>query len=774
MIKINFFKILLVVISVSLAPVLSTSAAIVETTNGEIDKSFAAPTVSSITLSGTPVSSASSVDFIVTFSEAVTGVDLSDFVIDTSAGVSASLSSISGSGTTYTITVNSISGHGTVSIDLKAAGTGIINAATESIIGGYTAGVAHAVGSAFDVSKAIFDGEEDVFSVASEETDPRALAFNADGTKMFVSGLSGQDINEYSLSKAYDVSTAAYAGDGERITGIPVGTPAAMAFNPDGTILHVLLFSPNKIVRYFLSTGFDISSVTSSITTDLIISPSPPRSLAFNHDGTKLSIIGNNTDATKDEIHVYNLSTPFNYGSLSSITQGAFSVTAQETAPVSMAFNSSGTKMFVLGNELRDISEYNLSIPFDVATAVYAGDLELFSVASEESAPRSMAFSADGTKMYIMGRNGDDVNEYSLAPPVITGAVAGQAVSDNVNISPFSSITVADPNGDNVSATITLDVNAKGILSGAGLTGTGPYSLASTDAASLQAALRALVFNPTDDRVALNNSETTTFTLVVSDGTFTDTDNRTTVVSTARGAEVAISSAAVSPTNTFSITITFNEAVTGFLESEITVGNGTASAFNAVSTTVYTATITPAANGVVTVDINADVAQDVSTYGNQAAAQFSITADITSPTITSVSVPANATYKTGDNLNFTINTSENVTVNTGSGVPSLAVTIGSTVRQATFDSGSGTQALAFRYQVVSGDEDTNGIVIGTLDLNSGTMKDVAGNDLVLALNSVGSTTSVLVDGVLPSTTSFTRKTPVGQATNADQVVFLAT
>ncbi|WP_445772154.1 Ig-like domain-containing protein, partial [Rheinheimera sp.] len=269
-------------------------------------------------------------------------------------------------------------------------------------------------------------------------------------------------------------------------------------------------------------------------------------------------------------------------------------------------------------------------------------------------------------------------------------------------------------------------------------------------------------------------SETTTFTLVVSDGTFTDTDNRTTVVSTARGAEVAISSAAVSPTNTFSITITFNEAVTGFLESEITVGNGTASAFNAVSTTVYTATITPAANGVVTVDINADVAQDVSTYGNQAAAQFSITADITSPTITSVSVPANATYKTGDNLNFTINTSENVTVNTGSGVPSLAVTIGSTVRQATFDSGSGTQALAFRYQVVSGDEDTNGIVIGTLDLNSGTMKDVAGNDLVLALNSVGSTTSVLVDGVLPSTTSFTRKTPVGQATNADQVVFLAT
>ena len=42
----------------------------------------------------------------------------------------------------------------------------------------------------------------DSFSVASQESNPAAVAFNNDGTKMFVIGFSGDDVNEYTLSSA--------------------------------------------------------------------------------------------------------------------------------------------------------------------------------------------------------------------------------------------------------------------------------------------------------------------------------------------------------------------------------------------------------------------------------------------------------------------------------------------------------------------------------------------------------------------------------------------
>ncbi|MDX1537089.1 DUF4347 domain-containing protein, partial [Arsukibacterium sp.] len=133
---------------------------------------------------------------------------------------------------------------------------------------------------------------------------------------------------------------------------------------------------------------------------------------------------------------------------------------------------------------------------------------------------------------------------------------------------------------------------------------------------------------------------------------------------------------------------------------------------------------------------------------------FSITvADNIAPTVASVTVPANATYTAGQNLDFTVNTSENVTVNTGGGTPQIAITIGSITRQAVYVSGSGSSAILFRYTVQAGDNDTNGIAIGTLAANGGTLRDAAGNNVNTTLNSVGSSSSVLVDALAPGTPS---------------------
>ena len=92
---------------------------------------------------------------------------------------------------------------------------------------------------------------------------------------------------------------------------------------------------------------------------------------------------------------------------------------------------------------------------------------------------------------------------------------------------------------------------------------------------------------------------------------------------------VTIGTTASAPVNRpFPISITFSEVVTGFALDDLIVGNGGASELqgNAAS---YTATVTPAASGPVTIDIPAGAAQDTAGNPSVASTQFSITADLT-------------------------------------------------------------------------------------------------------------------------------------------------
>ena len=81
------------------------------------------------------------------------------------------------------------------------------------------------------------------------------------------------------------------------------------------------------------------------------------------------------------------------------------------------------------------------------------------------------------------------------------------------------------------------------------------------------------------------------------------------------------------------ITVTFTENVTGFTASDISVTNGTLSAFAATDGKTYTATLTPTASGVVTLNIAAGTANDSAGNPSAAATAFSITFDNTSPTV---------------------------------------------------------------------------------------------------------------------------------------------
>ena len=143
--------------------------------------------------------------------------------------------------------------------------------------------------------------------------------------------------------------------------------------------------------------------------------------------------------------------------------------------------------------------------------------------------------------------------------------------------------------------------------------------------------------------------------------------------------------------------------------------------------------------------------------------------DRVAPVVNSVAVPANATYRTGQNLDLIVNFSERITPDTLGGTPRIPVTLdtGGTVF-AYLRPGSDVSTLTFRMTIAAGQLDANGITVGnTIDLNGGALRDAVGNDLTPALNNMGSTAGVLVDAVAPLAVSLTRADP--SPTNASSV-----
>ena len=253
----------------------------------------------------------------------------------------------------------------------------------------------------FDVSTAVF---VDATSVSSEESEPQGMAFSSDGAKMFVVGFVGGDINEYTLPTAFDASTATFV-DATSVSSEET-TPSGMAFSSDGAKMFVTGYGGGDINEYALSTAFDASTATFVDAFSVSSQETFPTGMAFSSDGAKMFVVGSDGD----DVNEYALSTAFDASTATFVD--ATSVSSQETAPTGMAFSSDGAKMFVVGSIGDEINEYALSTAFDASTAAFAD--VTFSVSSQENAPTGMAFSSDGAKMFVIGTQGDDVNEYDL------------------------------------------------------------------------------------------------------------------------------------------------------------------------------------------------------------------------------------------------------------------------------------------------------------------------------------------------------------------------
>ena len=237
------------------------------------------------------------------------------------------------------------------------------------------------------------------FSVNAQENQPRGITFNTDGTKMFIVGTQGDDVNEYTLSTGFDLSSTVTFVDSFAVTQCP--NPTAVKFNTDGTKMFVTGVGNSNVHEYALTTGFDVS--TASFTqTKVITVDNDMFGLDFKPDGTKMYLTGNQNDS----IYEFNLSSAFDISTATFVHDKYLRDIDDE--PFGIEFNTDGTRIFVVGTKGNGVDEYTLSTPYDISTMTHMG---FFFIGGN---PSGIHINPAGTKMFIVGNQSDLVKSYDL------------------------------------------------------------------------------------------------------------------------------------------------------------------------------------------------------------------------------------------------------------------------------------------------------------------------------------------------------------------------
>jgi hypothetical protein len=165
--------------------------------------------ISSITRVNPSPSNQTTLDYQVQFNKNVTSLLTSDFAITTTGTATASIASITGAGSTYTVTVNAIAGDGTVRLDLNDADNSITDdTATPLTVTVFTSGELYTI-------------DNTPATVSSFTCNSSANILN--GTSAFTCDLT--------LNESIDANTLAL-GDFS-VAGGSVGTPSIDSFAPN-------------------------------------------------------------------------------------------------------------------------------------------------------------------------------------------------------------------------------------------------------------------------------------------------------------------------------------------------------------------------------------------------------------------------------------------------------------------------------------------------------------------------------------------------------------
>jgi len=714
------------------------------------------PTVSTIVPAGTNPNNASSEQFTVTFSESVTGVDNTDFTVIAGNTVADTGISVTGSGTTWTVTVNGVTGDGTLGLNLHSSGTGITDLAGNAISGGFT-GQAYTVDHTAPTVSTITalgtdpnNANSDQFQVVFSESVQNVVAGDFALTTTNTPGgtaLTDSGISVTGSGTTWTVTVNGVAGDGTlrldlkpNDTGITdlAGNGATAAFT--GGDVYTIEHTPPIVTVTTSEASINAASAPATIT--FTFSEAVSGFVAGDVTATGGTISGLTATANPDVYTAtFTPSAGFTAGASVSVTANSYSdlagnlgsagtiafsedtqppivtVTTNEasinaaSAPATITFTfSEAVSGFVAGDISAiggTISGLAVTANPDVYTATFTpsagftggGSVSVTAssysdLAGNPGSAGTIAFGEDTQSPSVTVTTNEAAINASSAPATITFTFS-EAVSGFV----AGDITATGGTISGLAVTANPDVYTATFTPSAGFTGAGSVSVTA---------------NSYSDPAGNPGSGGTA-------GFSEDTRPPTVSVTADRTAFLAGQTALV--------TFTFSEAVSSFALSDTTFSGGTLS--NLVqdihNADVYTATFTPNATNTETGSVQVNAASYTDLAGNNGAGSNALgfTGDTLAPTATAVAQPSSGTEFYDNMVQITLTFAEAITL--AGSTPALALNDGGT---ATYDAAAtaalnNPDKLVFDYTVGSSDSNISSLAI--TGLAHGTITDLAGN-----------------------------------------------
>lgn len=248
--------------------------------------------------------------------------------------------------------------------------------------------------------------------------------FDPTGTKLYIVGQQNNKIYQYNLSTAYNLSTVGLAAS---CSTAGETSPTGIFFKPDGTQVFYTGSSGDNIRRAILPTPWSLvgaSSTTvvipaSTITSITGSSEATPTGLFIRPDGKKVYLLG----SVLDRVFQLTLDTGWDFNTINLGLSTSYIFNTVETGPTGLKFSPDGSRMYICGNTSAynenlgittgedRVHGFTLTTPWEVATAVYNNETFLI---SEDILPTDIEFNSFRNKMYILGDTNDKIYEYNL------------------------------------------------------------------------------------------------------------------------------------------------------------------------------------------------------------------------------------------------------------------------------------------------------------------------------------------------------------------------
>lgn len=195
-------------------------------------------------------------------------------------------------------------------------------------------------------------------------TTPTGMKFGNSGYNLYI-GCSGTDyIYQFKCKYPYSFANVIF----EKRFSVAAQATAHMGFYIDqtnGEHMYIMNSALDTVIEYELGVGWDIGTAAFIRSLSVTANDATPSGIFFKPDGTVMYYTG----ATADRVWQRTLSAPWNISTTGAAT--SLLVSGQETAPRSIVLSSDGTRLYVMGTTGNDINYYSLGTAWNVTTGTY-------------------------------------------------------------------------------------------------------------------------------------------------------------------------------------------------------------------------------------------------------------------------------------------------------------------------------------------------------------------------------------------------------------------